>query len=91
MSWESLRSKSVAKIQQKSADIVKQKYVKDDPDDSVFLDEYSDKEKQLRNKIEKKIKQATEMQMNKNSELMTKLQKKGHRSLVSGHQLLKIK
>ena len=66
MSWDSLRSKSVAKIQQKSSDLVKQKYVKEDPDDSIFLREYNDKEKDLRKKIERKIKQATEMQINKN-------------------------
>ena len=51
VSWESLRSKSSAQLQQNSANLVKQKYVKDDPDDSVFLDEYNDKEKHLRRKI----------------------------------------
>jgi hypothetical protein len=43
VSWESLRSKSLANVQKNSTDIVKKKYVKDDPDDDDYLREFGDK------------------------------------------------
>lgn len=55
VSWESLRSKSVANIQKSSADIVKKKYLKDDPDDDEYLREYGEKQEEQKRRLERKI------------------------------------
>lgn len=87
VSWEILRSKSVAHLQSQSEQLVKQKYVKEEPDDSIYLREFSEKEQSLRKNIEKKISQATEQQMVKNRLLMAKLQGSPHRSLLNEKEL----
>ena len=44
VSWESLRSKSLANVQKNSAEIVRKKYLKEEQDDYDYLREYGERQ-----------------------------------------------